>query len=87
MWSTFWNEIFGIDNIRVTSGDIVVTPPTIAYSRAGNDVTLTWPGSNFNLETSAKLGTGASWSVVNGAASGYKANAASGTAYFRLKSK
>jgi len=73
--------------IPITSGDIVATPPKISYSRSGSDVTLTWDGTGFNLETSAKLGTGASWSVVSGAASGYKASAASGNAYFRLKSK
>jgi len=84
---TFWNEIMAFDNIRITSGDIVATPPKITFSRAGNEVTLTWEGTAFNLETSAKLGTGASWSVVSGATSGYKASAASGNAYFRLKSK
>ena len=84
---TFWNEIMGLDNIRITSGDIVATPPKINFSRSGSDVTLTWDGTSFNLETSAKLGTGASWSVVSGATSGYKASAASGNAYFRLKSK
>ena len=52
--------------------DIVATPPKINFSRSGSDVTLTWDGTSFNLETSAKLGTGASWSVVSGATSGYK---------------
>ena len=85
MLSTFWNEIFGIDNIRVTAGDIVVAPPTLAYSRAGSEVTLTWEGSTFNLETTSSLPSG--WTAVAGAASGYKTSTGSGNAFFRLKSR
>ena len=83
--STFWNEIVAFDNIRITSGDIVVKPPTIGVAKAGNEVTLTWEGSNYNLETTSALSSG--WTLVPNAVSGYKAMVNSGTGFFRLKSK
>jgi len=83
--STFWNEIVAFDNIRITSGDIVTKPPTIAFAAAGGEVTLTWEGSNYNLETTSSLPSG--WTVVPSASSGYKAKINSGIRFFRLKSK
>ena len=83
--STFWNEIVAFDNIRITSGDIVAKPPTIAFAKTGDDLTLTWEGSTYTLETTGTLPSG--WTVIPNAASGHKAKANSGSAYFRLKSK
>lgn len=83
---TFWNEIMAFDNIQITSGDTVVAPPTLAYSTAGGQITLTWTG-DFNLEKATALSsTATGWSVVAGAVSGYK-TPMSGAALFRLKSK
>lgn len=42
--TTWWNEIVGIDNIRVTAG-VVSTPIRLeGIARAGNAVELTWSG-------------------------------------------
>lgn len=39
--TTWWNEIVGFDNIRITAGS---EPPTIAVAREGTDVVLTFTG-------------------------------------------
>lgn len=80
--STFWNEIFAFDNVRITSGDIVAAPPHLTYSVAGDEITLTWAGS-YVLEKTGALPTG--WAPVDGAASGYKTKFNAGTGFFRLK--
>ena len=41
-FTTWWNEIVGIDNIRITAG--ARTPPTLAISRDGTDIVLTFTG-------------------------------------------
>ena len=84
---TFWNEIFGFDDIQVTSGDTVVAPPTLAYTTTGGEITFTWTG-DFALEKASALSsTATGWAVVPGAVSGYKTPMSGGAGMFRLKSK
>lgn len=40
--TSWWNEIVGIDHIRITAG--AATPPTLAVARDGTDVVLTFTG-------------------------------------------
>ena len=40
--TSWWNEIVGIDHIRITAG--AATPPTVAVARDGTDVVLTFTG-------------------------------------------
>ena len=84
---TFWNEIMAFDNVRITSGEIALSPPNITYAvdASGNNVTLTWVGTAFDLETTANLPAG--WSTVPNAASGYSTNVRNGNAFYRLKAK
>jgi hypothetical protein len=43
--TTWWTEIAAFDNIRITSGDIVVGGPTLAMPTVGNgNVNLSWTG-------------------------------------------
>ncbi|MBI4661769.1 MAG: hypothetical protein HY735_23350 [Verrucomicrobia bacterium] len=82
--STFWNEIVAIDDIRVTSGEIVTKPLKLAFSRTGADITLTWEGAA-TLETSGTVNTG--WTAVAGAASGYKVQTTGAAAFYRLRAR
>lgn len=41
-FTTWWNEIVGIDHIRITAG--ARTPPTLAITRDGTDIVLTFTG-------------------------------------------
>lgn len=82
--STFWNEIVAMDDVRVTSGEIVSTPPKLAVSRTGDEITLTWEG-NATLETSGNVTSG--WTAVANAASGFKVKTAGAAAFFRLRAK
>ena len=45
------------------------TTPSLAVTRSGNNLTISWPASatGFVLESTTALGTGASWTPVNGA--------------------
>ena len=58
--STFFNEMLGFDNIRITSGSSV-GQPTIALERSGADLRLTFTGT---LETATSV-TGP-WSAATG---------------------
>ena len=41
-FTTWWNQIVGIDHIRITAG--ARTPPTLAITRDGTDIVLTFTG-------------------------------------------
>jgi hypothetical protein len=45
------------------------TTPSLAVTRSGNNLTISWPAAatGFVLESTTALGTGASWTPVNGA--------------------
>ena len=86
--TTWWNEIVVFDNIRVTSGEIVVEPPppveagTLnAPAREGNgDITLSWDGGG-SLEEAASIN--GPWSASADQANP-QTRTPSGTAFFRL---
>jgi hypothetical protein len=80
--STFWNEVVGFDDIRVTSGDVVATPLTLTVSRAADELTFTWTG-NATLESSTSVTSG--WTAVAGATSGHKIKISAATGFFRLR--
>lgn len=93
-FTTWWNEIVGFDNVRVTEGASV--PPAITAWRgaAANTVTVAWPAAaaGFVLESSPVIGSNATWTVVSGSpnpitgAGSNNVNSASGTsAFYRLR--
>ena len=68
-----------------------VVAPTLQYSRAGNNLVLSWPTSaeGFNLEQSANLGPSAAWSlamtgVFNIGDNFVRTNTLTGIAFYRL---
>ena len=77
--STWWNEIFAFDNIRITSGTIVTPPPAVAMTSVGGvlkvaytDVLVSSPSVN------------GPWTPVPGATSPYTVNTAVGSGlYYR----
>ncbi len=77
--STWWNEIFAFDNIRITSGTIVTTPPTVAIARDGTALKVTYTDV---LVSSPNVN--GPWTPVAGATSPYTVNTAAGTQlYYR----
>ncbi len=42
--TTWWNEIVGIDNIRITSGEIQTVDPEISIARDGANIVIEWKG-------------------------------------------
>jgi hypothetical protein len=43
--TTWWTEIAAVDNIRITAGAVVATPPTLGKpTLSGSDINLTWTG-------------------------------------------
>jgi hypothetical protein len=66
--TTWFNEIVGFDNIRLTSGPLVTSPPVLTAVRQGADLKVSWgaDAAGYVLESSASIGVGASWSVVPG---------------------
>jgi hypothetical protein len=69
----------GFDNATVL-GSASVEAPELNIAREGNEVVLTWEGSATLEEASEITGP---WTPVNGAQSGYRAQAA-GTKFYRL---
>ncbi|MCL4180431.1 MAG: hypothetical protein KJ072_22125 [Verrucomicrobia bacterium] len=60
--------------------------PTLAYSLAGGQLTLTWQGEGFALQENGNLGDPAGWSNVQGAgANSATVPTATGTKFYRLK--
>lgn len=60
----------------------VTTPPKLAVGRSGAELTLSWDGGG-TLESASNV-TGP-WTAVTGASSGYKVQAAAGSAFFRVR--
>jgi hypothetical protein len=61
--STFWNEIFGFDNIRITAGDNGGGgEPTISIAKNGANAVVAF--ANGTLQRSTTLGTTAQWTDV-----------------------
>jgi hypothetical protein len=42
--TTWWNEIVGIDNIRITSGELQTVEPTLSIAREGDNIVVSWTG-------------------------------------------
>jgi hypothetical protein len=64
------------------------TPPTIAASVSGGQLTLSWPAevTGYTLETSPTLGTGAAWTAVPGVANNsVTVPVGTGNAFYRLR--
>jgi hypothetical protein len=60
--STWWNEIFAFDNIRVTAGEATTAPGLSILAKAGGAIEITYEGV---LETRPAANTG-SWTPVPG---------------------
>ncbi|MDA0752624.1 MAG: hypothetical protein O2964_18130 [Verrucomicrobia bacterium] len=43
--TTWWNEIVGIDNIRITSGELQTVEPTVSIAREGDNIVVSWTGT------------------------------------------
>ncbi len=65
--STFFNEVVGFDNVRIHTGALPTTAPTIGFARQGAALTIQYTGV---LQRSSTLLTG-SWTDVVGATSPY----------------
>jgi len=78
--STWWNEVFAFDNIRVTAGDIAV-PKAISVARSGADVVITYTGGV--LHSSATVN--GTYTAEAGAASPLTVRNAKGARYYLVK--
>ena len=81
--STFFNEIIGIDNVRIHTGALPTTPPTINITRQGAGLTIEFTGV---LQRSSTMLAG-SWADVPGAASPHLIPAGElvGTKFYRAR--
>jgi len=81
--STWWNEIFAFDNIRVTAGSTGGATPTISVAKDGADVVITFTGS---LEQTTSLPS-TTWTPVTTTGNTYRIaqSALTGKRFFRSK--
>jgi len=82
--SWFW----GIDNVGLYSmaPEAPPTGPTLTYTVAGDQLTLTWEGAGYTLETNSDLGNPDGWSAVPDAGENSATVTMDGTAaFYRLK--
>jgi hypothetical protein len=90
----FWERALTADEVLVLygiglQGISFLTPPgprpTLSYSVASGELTLTWTGDGFTLQESAQLGTAAVWSTVAGStANSATVPTSSSTRFYRL---
>ena len=90
----FWERALTADEVLALyglglQGFSFLTPPgpqpTLSYSVASGELTLTWTGEGFALQESAQLGTGAVWSTVAGSgANSATVSTSSSTRFYRL---
>ena len=87
-------RLFVADNFNNTIRmGVPPSPPTLQITWAGDHLVLTWPvaSSNYVLETTASLGSGASWApltngiAVSGGSCLLTNSTAASTAFFRLR--
>lgn len=89
--NTHQPAINGIQLVKV--GPATQRPPSISTALQGTGLTLSWGASaaGFTLESSGKLGAGASWQAVTGVANPIAGSGSTvvttstGTAFYRLK--
>lgn len=94
----FWNRKLSAREVAVIysrglkgqsldgSGGPPAGQPTLSYSVANNQLTLTWQGEGFALQENSDLGNPAGWSNVTGAGANAATVPLTGAAkYFRLK--
>ncbi len=80
--STWWNEIFAFDNIRITAGTVTQTPPNLGIARNGANVQITFDGV---LESRTAVDNG-TWTVVPGSGSvTIQANQLGGAQFYRAR--
>jgi hypothetical protein len=83
--STFFNEIVGLDNVRIHTGDLVTTQPTISISKQGANLSIDFTGI---LQTSSTLLTNG-WNDIPGATSPHVIpnNNIVGTQFYRSRAR
>ena len=91
----FWNRALTADEVLALYGtglrgfSFLSPPPpqpTLGYTLADGQLTLTWQGEGFALEENGNLGNSAGWSNVPGAgANSATVPTATGTKFYRLK--
>src|SRR5262245_50200054 len=83
-FTTWFNEIVGFDNIRITEGAAQITSPQITgISQSGNNVTITWVNGG-TLESAPSLAAPITWTST-GDSDGSYTEAVSGNKYFRVR--
>ncbi len=63
--------------------EVVEGAPTLAITRAGNAITISWTGSGYKLQTTTSL-PATNWTDVTTTGNSYQVNTGSGKAFFRL---
>jgi hypothetical protein len=63
--------------------EVVEGAPTLAITRAGNAITISWTGSGYKLQTASAL-PASTWTDVSTTGNSYQVNTGSGKAFFRL---
>ena len=83
--TTFFNEIVGFDNVRIHTGDLVTTQPTISVSKQGENLSIDFTGI---LQTSSSLLTNG-WNDIPGATSPHVIpnNNIVGTQFYRSRAR
>ena len=81
----FYNRVLSAAEV-VQSMTLATQGPKISFTRTGNQLTLSWPGSGFVLQENSTLTNSAGWSnVPNGSASPVTVTISpSGNRYYRL---
>jgi len=81
----FYNRILSAAEV-VQSMTLVAAGPTITFTKVGNQLTLSWSGTGFVLQSNSSLSNAAGWSnVPNGSSSPVTVTISSGgNSFFRL---
>ena len=80
--TSWWTEIAALDNIRIHSGPLVSTAPSIkSITKAGSNVTIAFEGGT--LQSTATLG--GTWADVAATGGSHTEPAGTGAKFFRVK--
>ena len=86
--TTWWTEIAALDNVRITSGDAVLTEPlgSTTVTRTGDALTLAWTGGAAPFALQYKSELGKAWVDIATTSTRSVSLPAAGTAgYFRVQ--